>query len=106
MPSRNPSCGYCEVADCLADERRRTVLVVLEERGSISRRGLASAVAEREVPGEPKPDAVEEVLIALHHVHLPRLAAAGLLEYDSETERVISGDEGAVDSMLSSSSGD
>lgn len=74
----------------LSVERRRTTLEVLAERAlPIDLGELARAVAEREAgpvpPGDP---AVEDVRIALHHNHLPKMAALDVVEYDPETERI------------------
>jgi len=70
--------------ELLAPERRRLALAVLEERSSrIDLADLAADVAERE------PDAtVREVQIALHHAHLPKLAAAGVVDYDPATRTI------------------
>lgn len=66
------------------DGRRRSVLTILESRGgSLGRADLAHEVAAREADGEPSTETVEEVLVTLHHVHLPKLEAAGLVEYDA-----------------------
>jgi hypothetical protein len=66
-------------------ERRRAALSVLESRdGPQERADLACGVAAREADGEPTTGAVEEVEVALHHVHLPKLDRAGLLEYDAD----------------------
>lgn len=81
-----------EVVDCLAAERRRATLAALRNRGGrASRRALARAVAARDAGEEPSGDDVEAALVALHHGHLPKLAAAGLVEYDAETGTVTAG---------------
>jgi len=45
---------------------------------------LADRVAERESDG----DDCETVAIALHHVHLPKLAEGGVIDYDPRSETV------------------
>lgn len=46
------------------------------------------------------PDDRDELAIALHHTHLPKLAALGALDFDSRSETVrYDGDE-LVDSLL------
>lgn len=78
--------GWDDVVDCLADERRRAALLVLEERAdAMERTDLARAVAARERGGDPSSGAVEEVSATLYHVHLPKLADAGLVDTDGET---------------------
>lgn len=72
----------------LASTRRRHVLGVLAEEGaSVELSALATAVAVRE-RGRADDATVERVTVALHHSHLPRLAAADVLEYDREEQRV------------------
>lgn len=70
----------------LADRRRRFVLACLADRtGSTSRRELARAIAvrENESPIDEVPDeVVENVAVSLAHKHLPKLAEAGVVEYD------------------------
>lgn len=77
------------VVESLANERRGTVLSVLEERdGPTSRWSLAREIAGREASGEPSHAEIEETLLALHHRHLPKLDDAGLVEYDRDEETV------------------
>lgn len=81
--------GWDDVVACLADERRNTVLAVLDARGEpVERTELAREVAVREADGAASAEAVERLRAELHHVHLPRLAAAGLVEYDVEAGHV------------------
>lgn len=81
--------GWDSVIDCLAAERRRIVLAVLEGRTEpMARADLAREVARRESTGEPSDDEVKTVLVSLHHVHLPKLANAGLVEYNGTDEPV------------------
>ncbi|WP_459193122.1 DUF7344 domain-containing protein [Halosimplex sp. J119] len=76
--------------DLLADERRRRALAALAERSApIDLEPLAEAVADRETDGTaPSADEIERVAVSLHHVHLPRAADLGVLEYDAEETRV------------------
>lgn len=74
----------------LADERRRTVLAVLEARGAtVPFEELAAAVEAHE-RGEhvAAGEASDAVRIALHHVHLPMLDEFGVLTYEPRTKRV------------------
>jgi DNA-binding transcriptional ArsR family regulator len=71
------------VLDCLADERRRTVLRVLSEHGgSVERSALAPKVASAIQSDDDLPTPTEEVEVGLHHHHLPKLAEAGLIRFD------------------------
>ncbi|WP_135830388.1 DUF7344 domain-containing protein [Halorussus halobius] len=75
--------------EVLADERRRLALHYLRDRGSADVDELATVVsgwtrarraeAETVTPGER-----EAVRIDLHHVHLPRLVDAGVVDYDRD----------------------
>ncbi|WP_101294626.1 DUF7344 domain-containing protein [Halegenticoccus soli] len=96
----------------LANPRRRAVLSVLRRRREpVDRRELAALVAartgdrsevsegskseeaEREGAGSeetrcPTEDERHRILVSLHHVHLPKLRRAGIVEYDAERETV------------------
>ncbi len=76
----------------LADPRRRTILDVLSHQfGPIHVETLARELGadERDVPeSEVSTGTVDRMLARLHHVHLPRLSAAGLIEYDVAEQRV------------------
>jgi hypothetical protein len=78
--------------DVFANERRRLSLTELAARGSdLHVETLARRVAARE--SDVAPDAVpqaamEEVHVSLHHVHLPKLDDADLVEYDRDARRV------------------
>jgi DNA-binding transcriptional ArsR family regulator len=77
------------VVDCVAEARRQTVLAVLESRSDpLTRTALAAAVATRDANGTPAADRVDAVRVELHHVHLPKLDDAGLVDYDPEDDEV------------------
>lgn len=72
----------------LGDRRRRHVLACLaESEGELTLTELAEEVAAREgqaSPGEVPDEDCRSVRLALHHNHVPRLAASGALEYDRD----------------------
>lgn len=68
----------------LASARRREVLSVLDGADAPTVEDLAERIAAREA-GAPS---THEVEVSLVHAHLPKLEAAGLLEYDDETGEV------------------
>lgn len=83
----------------LAAERRRAALDVLAGRTTpAALTDVARALAEQEAADDPDEAAVERVAVTLHHVHLPRLDAAGVADYDPETRR-IDPDGSLVDSL-------
>lgn len=81
--------------------RRRLLSYLDSQRHSVSVRDLSRAILAADRSGAASPsavladadapafdadadrDAVETMAAQLHHVHLPRLAAAGVVEYDS-----------------------
>lgn len=80
----------------VADDQRRAVLRSLAESdgGALDLDGLVDRVAERVVDGERVTDArAERLRTALHHTHLPKLAACGLVVHDAERNRIESGNE-------------
>ncbi|WP_424015009.1 DUF7344 domain-containing protein [Halorubrum xinjiangense] len=90
------------VFSALAHERRRLVLRALS--GTEGHVADLDALVEtvRDEAGSSDAtgdDERREVRAALRHVHLPKLVASGLVEYDAETERV-RGSAGAVERRL------
>mgnify|MGYP002281222807 CR=1 FL=1 len=79
------------VFSAFAHERRRVILRTLsrEEPHAVDLDTLAAAVCERTgPPNETAEDDRKRVRVALRHVHLPKLADSGLVEYDAEAGRV------------------
>ena len=76
--------------DLLAVERRRVVIHALSEyEGAVGLGDLARQVAAHETSAPtPGDDATEQVAVSLHHVHLPRMADLGVLDYDAGANRV------------------
>lgn len=74
----------------LPSDRRRFVVDHLSERECpVALEGLAEAVATREVDsGGVRPDS-DELARALHHTHLPKLAASSVIDYDAEERTVV-----------------
>lgn len=97
-----------EVLQLLASERRRTALSALRDR-----RGepvpvdlLVDLVAERERPPPGPASHRELVEIDLHHVHLPRLADAGVIAYDPVEETVRYEEAELLESLLAVANAD
>lgn len=88
----------------LASFRRRTAYRTLLSHGDLSLPDLADevAVVERDQPlPEIDPDAVLKVYLSLYHTHVPKLAAAGLVEYDQDGDFVALTDDGrALESVV------
>lgn len=74
----------------LASERRRLILEILAERSPPVRlEELSATVADRERGDDRRGADVEDrIAITLHHHHLPKMNALGVLEYDPTVNRV------------------
>lgn len=82
-----------EIFDVLSRPERRLLLYYLRDRETAPVEELTTAVAgwlqARRNPAEVvTPAERDRVLAALHHVHLPRLEAAGLVRRDRESGEV------------------
>lgn len=77
------------VFDVLADRRRRYVLYYLHERpdGIASIDEIADHVVALEGDVE-RSDHRVGIVTSLQHVHLPKLADSGMIEYDARSETV------------------
>lgn len=78
--------------DLLGDGTRRRALAALQTTdGAMSLDELAEATASRaeDVPSARVPtDRWEQTAASLHHCHLPKLADAGMVEYDLAENQV------------------
>lgn len=81
---------------CLADSDRRRLLGILYDQAPdpLTRRDLASyLVHQKNLPrGQDANEAIQQAVATLHHVHLPKLEAAGLIERDADRDKVTTTD--------------
>jgi hypothetical protein len=88
MATETSSPSRDEVFDAVRNLRRRYVLYYLQRRGGPVELGvLAEQVAAWEndtTVSEVSPSQRKSVYSALHQIHLPKLEAAGVLEYDAD----------------------
>lgn len=86
------SAAFDRVLELCADPHRRIVLAVLaSQRRSLTLQDLTKAVVEhshRRTPEEVGGEVLERIHLSLHHHHVPKLAAGGLVEYDATRRRV------------------
>ncbi|WP_226479597.1 DUF7344 domain-containing protein [Natrinema amylolyticum] len=89
--------------ELLADQRRRSLLNYLEETdGTATLTEVAVEIADQEAGAEPNaisdhdvsPRDRRAVRISLHHTHIPKLANADVVDYDTETETITLTDRG------------
>lgn len=73
---------------CLSDAHRRQTLYLLEAEGEGGREELAERLMEF-----VDSKSLRQVRTELHHVHLPKLADVGLIEYDGRSGNVMLTDE-------------
>ncbi|KDS90139.1 hypothetical protein FK85_21410 [Halorubrum saccharovorum] len=80
------------VLDVCNHKHRRIVLATLANREQpIPIKDLTNAIIEHNhhtPPTEADNETVTQVRINLHHVHLPKLAEAGFIQYDPERKAV------------------
>jgi DNA-binding transcriptional ArsR family regulator len=88
-----------ETLEVLSDPYRRRALRYLSDRTDpVSLAELADGVAES--TAETSGRTVETVKLALHHVHLPKLAQAGLVEYSPNHGNVSLAATGRLERLL------
>lgn len=81
--------SHDEAFAVLSDSRRRGVVNYLANQQEVAGLDeLATAIAEREVDGEPDEELVDRLSTELHNVHLPRLADEQVVEYDPRSDTV------------------
>ncbi|WP_227377753.1 DUF7344 domain-containing protein [Haladaptatus halobius] len=90
----------------LADRRRRYILQRLQTANQpISLEELVADISAWEDAPPPETaltDRVDEVTVSLQHCHLPKLADAGLIEYDRSTKNVAHTDHPQVNALVDS----
>lgn len=75
----------------LSDPRRRYVLHILAEaEESLTLLDLAREIVrmERDDADDVDEEETEQVLITLYHIHVPKLADAGFVRYNTDEQRV------------------
>ena len=86
------SAAFDSILDLCQNQHRRIVLAVLaEEQRSLTLNDLAKTVLKynHQTPiTEVSEDVITKIRLSLHHVHLPKLASEGLIEYDLEKQLV------------------
>jgi hypothetical protein len=84
--------GFDSVLDLCQHQHRRIVLGVLaEEKRPLTLRDLTGAVLKHnhQIPmTEASEDVLTEIRLSLSHVHLPKLASEGLINYAPERQLV------------------
>lgn len=77
------------VFDVLTDEARCYAIEYLAmETGSVSLDDLVGFVTAASASGQGTPQTRERTEIRFHHIHLPKMDAAGLLDYDPDDRTV------------------
>lgn len=76
--------SFDEIVDALADVQRRKLLLALLEHNPQDDAPVLVVDSDRDA------DAVER-LVTMNHVHLPKLADLGFIEWDSERHEVKKG---------------
>ena len=81
---------HSEYFQLLSADRRRVALEALaEQTAPVELDALAAAVAAREKDEDTvTEERVTQVASMLHHVHLPKMADFGVVEYDLDTCRI------------------
>lgn len=73
----------------LSSRFRRWTLQLLTREDVVDIDDLVRCIAERESPSDELDESTRErVALALYHVHLPKLADAGVIDYDSRSGAV------------------
>jgi predicted transcriptional regulator len=84
MKSRVKTISFDDMLDALADVQRRTLLLALVEHNPQVDTPVVLADSEGEA-------AAMNRLVSMRHVHLPKLADYGLIEWDEATHELTKG---------------
>lgn len=99
---RDDRAALDDLLEALARERRRRVLQYFRERDDDV--ATIEALSGYVAAGDEGPDETEAIALTLHHVDLPKLAAAGIVEYDERSNAArYRGDE-RLDRLLEATS--
>ncbi|RBI60746.1 hypothetical protein DMJ13_17485 [halophilic archaeon] len=86
------SIGFDSVLGLCQHQHRRIVLALLtEEQRSLTLNDLTKTILKynhQTAITEASEDVITEIRLSLHHVHLPKLASAGLINYNPERHLV------------------
>jgi hypothetical protein len=87
-PGRRPDdATSTEIFKALSRNRRQSLLEYLSQRsGAVPIPDLAEYLASQESPSSSMTS--DRILLELYHIHLPQLAAAELIRYDTTRELV------------------
>jgi predicted transcriptional regulator len=84
MKNTSEAISFDDMVDALADIQRRTLLISLLQHNPQDETPVVIADSDSER------DAVER-LVTMHHVHLPKLADYGFIEWNEDTHEVMKG---------------
>ncbi|QSG01770.1 DUF7344 domain-containing protein [Natranaeroarchaeum sulfidigenes] len=89
-PTESETAPTEELFEAVASEPRQVALhtIAATEERPIELDHLAGRVAGEVHVGGPTMTEAERVRIALHHNHLPKLEATGLIQYDADAKTV------------------
>ena len=94
--------GVDEALSELASRRRRVLLAIVRDgQRSISKAALAREIFQREEDTEPRQESVNEIVVALSHIHLPKLDDVNIIEYNPTTERVAYTGHSGLEELIS-----
>ena len=96
-----PQVGPDALFDALAHPHRRSALACLADRDDAVAVGDLAEAVQRIAAERPREHpSVDEVHLSLYHRHLPKLANAGLVEFDADGGRVRYPNHPGVDELL------
>lgn len=75
---------HSAVSALTGDRLREGLQIIRSASQPIMRETLAYELASNEANGQPTENRIEDISVQLHHRHLPKLEAAGLVEYNSD----------------------
>ncbi|WP_227380896.1 DUF7344 domain-containing protein [Haladaptatus halobius] len=94
----NPTHTLETACDLLADTHRRTILQYLNDQETdVATVDELATHVHAEVEAVPDPDHARTALV---HMHVPKLADAGVIEYDQHDETVQYQDEPLLEAIL------
>lgn len=91
-PDAAPQNTLDRTFETLRSARRRRILDELAERGT----GLGLSVLAELLAGVTSDDDPERIAVRLHHVDLPKLVDADLIEYDRDARTATLTDDGSA----------